>query len=60
MKLDIFLSSITGLRFDLSEGPKRVGVPFSTPEDRNRSNFQNVVFPKYLEYRIMGQTPETQ
>jgi hypothetical protein len=38
----------------LSKGPNKVGVPLSSPEDRNRSCFRNIVFSNYLEFRMMG------
>jgi hypothetical protein len=35
---------VQSLRSALSKGLNRVGVSLASPEDRNRSSFQNVVF----------------
>jgi hypothetical protein len=38
------VSGLTGLGLALSKGTERVGVFLPSPEDRNRSSFQNVMF----------------
>jgi hypothetical protein len=45
-------TEVQGLGLALSKGRNRVGV-FSTPEDRNRTTFQNVVFYSYLKFRTV-------
>jgi hypothetical protein len=42
------------LRLAVFEGPEKVGVSLPSPEDRNRSCFRNILFPSYLDYRMMG------
>jgi hypothetical protein len=39
-------------RANLSDlnGPNRIGVSFSSPEDRKRSRFRNVMFSSYLVF----------
>jgi hypothetical protein len=62
-KLDLFPSSDEGdqwLRLALSKGPNRVGVFPPSPEGRNRSSFQNVVFQFFNPRRwTQSRTPVT-
>jgi hypothetical protein len=53
------LGSLGRATLSHSKGLNRVGVSLTTPEDGNRSSFQNVVFSMF---RIPndGQSPETQ
>jgi hypothetical protein len=37
-----------------SKGPNNAGFSFLSPEEGNRSRFQNVVLSSYLEFRTMG------
>jgi hypothetical protein len=39
----------------LPGGPNSVGVALSLLENGNRSNFRNVVFSRYLEFRKMDE-----
>jgi hypothetical protein len=39
-------------RLTPSNGPNRVGASLLSPEDRNRSIFQNFVFSSYFEFRM--------
>jgi hypothetical protein len=41
------------LSLALSKGHNRAGVSLPSPEDGNRSSFQNVVFSSYLELHTM-------
>jgi hypothetical protein len=44
------LNLMQSLRLAHSKGPKRVGVSFPSPEDGNRSSFQNNEFTSHLEF----------
>jgi hypothetical protein len=46
------------LRLALSKGPNRVGVSLTSPAERKRSSFRNIVFSSYLEYRTMDKVYE--
>jgi hypothetical protein len=37
------------------KGPSRVGVSHHSPEDGKRSNFRNLVYRNYLEFRMMDE-----
>jgi hypothetical protein len=49
------LENVQWMRLALSNGPNRVGVSLSSPEDGNRSSFWNVVFSSYLKFRPIDQ-----
>jgi hypothetical protein len=38
------------LSLAFSQGPNRVGVSLSSPEEGNRINFRNAGFSSYLEF----------
>jgi hypothetical protein len=55
------LDNTSWLRLCLAKGPKRVGIPPPcSPEDGNRSSFQNVVFPSSVRIPGNRQSPKTQ
>jgi hypothetical protein len=39
---------------ELSKGPNRVCLYFSSSEDKSRSSSRNVVFPSYLNFQTMN------
>jgi hypothetical protein len=41
------------------EGPSRAGVSLPSPEDRNESNLQSVLFYNYLEFRSMDKVQKS-
>jgi hypothetical protein len=43
------------LRLAPSKGPNRVGISVLLPEGWNKSNFRNIVFSSYLEFRTMDE-----
>jgi hypothetical protein len=58
METPTVLGSLEKANLGQCEGPNRVGVSIPSPEDGIRSNFRNVVFSSYLEFRTMGKVYE--
>jgi hypothetical protein len=54
-----FISKFLGVRFVLAKGPNKVDVSLLSPEGRSRSDFRNIVFPIYLEFRTMGKVQKS-